>query len=307
MPTLIVLNPGVGEIQSVDTATGAATTLVAGTGEVPDGVVVDKPGGVFYWTNMGVPTGSAPGAALTDKAASFAAANGSLERASLDGSDRGTVLPVGSFVTGKQLVADFGAGKLYFSDREGLRVLRVSLDGSDLEVLVENGDHTAPEEQGDVLRHPVGIAVDPEGGHLYWTQKGPSKGGAGRIFRAPLAVPEDPARRDDVETLWENLPEPIDLYLDLGAGEIYWTDRGARPEGNTFNRAPIPAVGEKGAAPTILASGFREAIGVDRDETTGNFYVTDLGGNIREINPAHGLDRLVATLPGGLTGVAVAD
>ncbi|MGL6234381.1 MAG: hypothetical protein ACRC20_03470 [Segniliparus sp.] len=305
MPTLIVLNPGAGEIQSVETATGFATTLVAGTGEVPDGVVVDKARGVFYWTNMGVPAGSAPGAALTEKTASFHAANGSLERASLDGSGRTTVLPAGSFVTGKQLVADFAAGKLYFSDREGLRVLRANLDGSELEVLVQNGDHTVPEEQRDILRHCVGVAVDPAGGHLYWTQKGPSKGGAGRIFRAPLAAPADPARRDDIETLWENLPEPIDLYLDLGAGEIYWTDRGARPEGNTFNRAPIPAVGEKGVAPTILASEFREAIGVDRDEATGAFYVTDLGGDIREVDPARGIDRLVATLPGGLTGVAV--
>lgn len=305
MPTLIVLNPGAGEIQSVDAATGSARVLVAGTGEVPDGVVVDKAGGVFYWTNMGVPEGCSPASALTDKTASFDAANGSLERAALDGSGRAAVLPSGSFVTGKQLVADFDAGKLYFSDREGLRVLRVNLDGSGLEVLVQNGDHTVPEEQRDVMRHPVGIAVDPEGGWLYWTQKGPSKGGAGRIFRAPLVAPADPQRRDDVETLWENLPEPIDLFLDLVAGEIYWTDRGARPEGNTFNRAPIPAEGEKGATPTILASGFQEAIGVDRDEATGNFYVTDLGGNIREINPAHGLDRMVATLPGGLTGVAV--
>ncbi|EFV14264.1 hypothetical protein [Segniliparus rugosus] len=305
MPTLIVLNPGALEIQSVDTVTGAVTTLVAPADEVPDGVVVDKARGVLYWTNMGTPDGGSAATALTRGSGTFNRRNGSLERANLDGSERATVLPSGSFVTGKQLVADFGAGKLYFCDREGLRVLRANLDGTGLEVLVQNGDHTVPEEQGDVLRHCVGIAVDPAGGHLYWTQKGPSKGGLGRIFRAPLVVPADPASRDDAEILWENLPEPIDLCLDLGAGEISWTDRGSAPEGNTLNRAPIPAVGEKGAAPTILASGFREAIGVDRDEASGNFYVTDLGGNIREVNAASGLDRLVATLPGGLTGVAV--
>lgn len=89
-----------------------------------------------------------------------------------------------------------------------------------------------------VRRRPVGP--------LYWTQKGPAKGGRGR---PGLEIPagETAADRSDVEVLWDNLPGPIDLQV---RGDwLYRTDRVAGPEGNTLNRASIPAAGEKGTGP----------------------------------------------------------
>ncbi|MFF0144040.1 hypothetical protein [Amycolatopsis sulphurea] len=78
-------------------------------------------------------------------------------------------------------------------------------------------------EPDDTGTQGVGVAVDPA--HLYWTQKGPAKGGLGRIFRAGLEIPpgETAAFRTDVETLWAHLPEPVDL--ELRGGYRYWTDR----------------------------------------------------------------------------------
>ena len=63
----------------------------------------------------------------------------------------------------------------------------------------------------------VGIALDIEGGMVYWTQKGPDNAGEGRIFRAHLEIPQGqtPASRQDIELVYDNLPEPIDLDLDL--------------------------------------------------------------------------------------------
>ena len=59
-----------------------------------------------------------------------------------------------------------------------------------------------------------------------------------------------PQYRDDVELLWKDLPEPIDLHL-FGGATLVWTDRGAEPEGNTLNRAMVqPSVG----TPEILSA-----------------------------------------------------
>ena len=74
---------------------------------------------------------------------------------------------------------------------------------------------------------------------IYWTQKG--SGGNGRILRASVEVPkgETAAHRSDIEALFEGLPEPIDLDVDLPHRLMYWTDRGDPPRGNTVSRAPM--------------------------------------------------------------------
>src|SRR4051812_2714220 len=139
-----------------------------------------------------------------------------------------------------------------------MQVLRCDLDGSNLETLIvaATGDAAAR----DARNHPVGVAVDAGRRMLYWTQKGAPNAGQGRIFRAPIDIPagHSAADRDDIELLWEGLPEPIDL--DLGRdGTLVWTDRGDPPDGNTLNRAPVePEVGN----PEICSRGYREAIGL---------------------------------------------
>src|SRR5262245_46888470 len=107
-------------------------TLVGDVDEVPDGVVIDKDRGHIYGTNRGAPD---PGA-LTRTEPTFFTQNRSIERVNLDGSDRRTIVAHGTFTTGKQLAADFGAGQLYWCDREGMQVLRCDLDGSNVQTLV---------------------------------------------------------------------------------------------------------------------------------------------------------------------------
>jgi len=144
---------------------------------LPDGIVVDAEAGHIYWTNMGIPN-------LDD---------GSIERADLDGGNRRVIVPQGVTHTPKQIHLDKGGGKLYWCDREGMRVMRANLDGSQAETLVETGRGDA--DRRDQTRWCVGITIEPQLGKIYWTQKGPTKGGLGRLCRANIDVPAARARR----------------------------------------------------------------------------------------------------------------
>ena len=292
LESLVALGIRSGKVYRVSTA-GFTAEPIADAGSYPDGVVVED--GTVYWTTMGSPKRNREvrGEAGFD----FSARNGGIHAVRLDGSDARDVLAPGSITTGKQLTTD-GAGRLYWSDREGSRVSSVRIDGSQLTDLIVN-------EPGDSeLDQCVGVAVDPTAGFVYWSQKGPSKGGQGRIFRAGLSVPpgETAATRSDIEVLWEGLPEPIDL--EIVGGWLYWTDRGAPPRGNTLNRGPLPALGEKGTEPEILADEFTEAIGVAVDEEVGVAYVSDLGGRIWVLPLQGGGDkRVLIDLGEPLTGI----
>ncbi|MGO3885885.1 MAG: hypothetical protein ACTJHU_06265 [Mycetocola sp.] len=298
-PALIALDIVRGAVVHVDVRTGTQTALTTGLTEAPDGVVVDPGEGTVTFTLMGEPDGAlTPGAEPP-----FTTANGSIQRIPLTGGEPQSVVPRGSFTTGKQLARDTSTGQLFWSDREGRGVYRSEADGSDVTRLIDTTG-TGPSE---VEEWCVGVAVNPEANELYWTQKGGAKAGQGRIFRAPL-VPADgqfPIASSQIETLWSGLPEPIDLEIDASTRTLYWTDRGAGATGNTLNRAAIPAAGEAGAAPQVLASGFMEAIGLARDERSSLIYVSDLSGAIREVNPATGQERLVTTLAGAATGIAL--
>src|SRR6202047_3457614 len=239
---------------------------------IPDGIAVDVEAGHIYWTNMGVPNRN----------------DGSIERADLDGRNRKTIIPQGGTFTPKQLQLDKENGKLYWCDREGMRVMRANLDGSNIQTLVDTS-HGDPRPGPDLTKWCVGIALDARGGQIYWTQKGPDKGGLGRLFRANIEIPkgENAVNRTDIEVLFDGLPEPIDLELDLENRLLYWTDRGDPPRGNTVNRAPMDAAGEPGAlatgvrpAPEILYRHLMEGIGIAIDFKDDRMFITDLAGSV---------------------------
>jgi hypothetical protein len=261
-------------------------TIVTGC-HLPDGIVVDREAGHIYWTNMGVPN-------LDD---------GSIERADLDGGNRKVIVPQGVTHTPKQIHLDKPNGKLYWCDREGMRVMRANLDGSQVETLVETG--RGDKDAHDQTRWCVGITVDPKLAKIYWTQKGPDKGGLGRIFRANIDIPkgESAANRSDIEVLFDRLPEPIDLELDLVNRVLYWTDRGDPPRGNTVNRAPI----DKKAAPEILVTHLMEGIGIALDVPGNRMFVTDFAGSVYSADSDGKNERNFLYAQGNLTGIAYAE
>jgi hypothetical protein len=283
---LFVLDASGSRIFTLNADGSDSRTVVNGC-RLPDGAAVDMAAGYIYWSNMGVPHRN----------------DGSIERADLDGGNRRFIIPEGGTFTPKQVHLEKKSGKLYWSDREGMRVMRANLDGSQVETLIQTGEGEG--DRRDPSNWCIGITVDPTRGQMYWTQKGADDSGRGRIFRAGIDLPrgQTPANRFDVELLFEELPEPIDLELDLEHRVLYWTDRGDPPRGNTVSRAPI----DGDLKQQIVLDHLMEGIGITLDVRADRMFVTDLAGSIYCAR-LNGSEKCpIAMAQGNLTGIAFAE
>ncbi|OJJ67793.1 hypothetical protein ASPBRDRAFT_134572 [Aspergillus brasiliensis CBS 101740] len=289
-PKILVLDIGLsarvpstkgGEILELS-ADGREQKVIARAQSLPDGLAVDPVGKRMFWTNMGIPGKD----------------DGAVYSANLDGTDIRTVLAPGTVNTPKQLTLDNKSKKIYFCDREGLRT----------------GAYQNAEDGEDATKWCVGVAVAPSLGKFYWTQKGPSKGGKGRIFHANIVTPEGQCAttRTDIQCIAKDLPEPVDLEVDEESHSLYWTDRGEIPLGNSLNRLrldhfglPVPHMSHHGY--DILLRNLNEAIGLKLDLANNSIYLTDLGGNIYRCN-AEGKQKvkLYADENRAFTGIALA-
>jgi len=280
-----------GKILRRDGATGQVETLVSGL-PAPDGIDISPSTGRMFWTNMG---------------SSIRACCGSVMSARLDGTDVQILIPEGGVHTPKQAVVVESQQRLYFCDREGMGVHRVGLDGKNHAVLVQRSTPASDASPLAALSSwCVGIAVDVEAGKIYWTQKGVSKSSQGRIFRAGIDIPagETAANRSDIEVVFENLPEPIDLEIDAETETLYWTDRGEHPLGCSLNRASVGAAKGK---PEIIARHFHETIGLKLDLGRRQILVTDLGGSLYSVNADTGAKEVLFSDDGCYTGVTAAN
>jgi DNA-binding beta-propeller fold protein YncE len=290
---LFFLSASGGQVFSANPDGSDLKEIVSAGRRLPDGIVVDVGAGHLYWTDMGNPSAN----------------DGSIERSDLDGTNVTHIIPPGGTFTPKQLQLDAKNRKLYWCDREGMRVMRANLDGSNIETLVDTSEGDSRPGK-DTRKHCVGIALDVQGGKVYWTQKGPANAGDGRIFRANLEIPkgQSPANRNDIELLYQGLPEPIDLEFDLVNRTIYWTDRGDPPRGNTVNRAPMdPSVGSGKKDPEIVFDHLEEGIGIALDLKGGRMFLTDLSGSVYSANLDGSNRKTVLAAEGNLTGIVYAE
>jgi len=279
-----------GSVLAFDEHETTPRTLVRSAGRGPDGIAVDVASGHLFWTTMGVPADN----------------DGSLRRSELDGSQVTTIVAAGLTYTPKQLKLDVAGQKLYWSDREGMRIQRAAVDGSALETLVTVASGESARK--DARNWCVGLALDLVHGFIYWTQKGPDNGMLGSIRRAHLQLPEGEtdSTRTDIEVLMAALPEPVDLDLDVLGGAMYWSDRGD----DTINRAAIEIPNGQTAASRddreVLVRGVREAIGVTLDLERGHVYYTSgASGRVGRANLDGSDAHDLLTGSGALTGIAV--
>ena len=284
---IFFLDLGAGRILSARPDGSDLKVIVAGGQRHPDGLAADPKRGHLYWTNMGNPVAN----------------DGSIFRSDLDGGNITVIVPPGSTFTPKQLQIEAKSQKLYWCDREGMRVMRCNLHGTEIETLVQTGESDA--DRHDQTRWCVGIAVDADGGKIYWTQKGGDNAGQGRIFRAGIEIlqGEEPAKRTDIELLFDDLPEPIDLDIDPSSRMLYWTDRGDPPRGNTVNRASMDIAAKSHTESQILITHLMEGIGLALDPKGERMFVTDLAGSVYSANLDGTNPKMLLAAEGNLTGI----
>lgn len=293
-PRLYFLNLSGGRALST-TVDGKDLRVIAKGFKYPDGIAVDKAAGYIYVSNMGNPMGST--------------ASGSIQRVNLDGSNLTDLVPPGKTHTAKQmtLVQESSGKKLYWGDREGMKVMRCNVDGSGFETVVDVKGLPCTGTSNQ-CRHVVGVAVDTKSGFVYWTQKGTDRGGEGSIYRAPLTLKpgETPATRTDVQTLFTKLPEPIDLKWVPELDSLYWADRALTKGGNSVNRvkmAPGPAMAACGAVKELLFSGLRMGIGITVDAKSNSVWATDLAGQVTHSDLEGKNSKVIGSGYGSLVGI----
>ncbi|UCH49236.1 MAG: DUF4347 domain-containing protein, partial [Betaproteobacteria bacterium] len=130
------------------------------------------------------------------------------------------------------------------------------------------------------ISNPVGLAVDNNGGKIYWTTN--ESGSASRIQSANL----DGSNVTDLVT---GLVDPDNIALDLINNKMYWTDDGD----GQIRRANLDGSGVES-----LVAGLTSAQGIALDVDGGKMYWTDYGTNkIQRANlDGSGIEDLVTGL-----------
>ena len=150
-----------------------------------------------------------------------------VHRANLDGSSSEIVVAQDSTMTPISIALDMAGGKMYWRDNlwpgEG-RIRRADLDGSNLQDIVTginpgwiDFDNTRGERSPASWNpNPGEIALDLEGGKIYWTERASEDRDLNGIRSADLdgSNPEDFIMGID----------PLDIALDATEGKIYWTE-----------------------------------------------------------------------------------
>ena len=144
-------------------------------------------------------------------------------------------------------MATASAQKIYWTD--STKIQRSDPDGSSIEdVLAANG-----------LSNPIAIALDVNGGRMYWSSGSPPK-----IHRADL----DGSHREALVTI--GLIRPLGIALDLAAGKMYWADGFWNTPGK-IQRANLDGTGIE----TLVVADANAPSGVALDIPSGKMYWTD--------------------------------
>ena len=162
-------------------------TLVTDGGVVSLGIALDVAEGRMYWTDM----------------ERYASGTGKVQRANLDGSNIETL--VSELEAPFGIALDVDEGHLYWTDAGSVgvfgnkipstaKVQRANLDGSNIETLVSG------------LETPFGIALDVDGGKIYWTDADMDVPDTYKVQRANLDG-------SNIETLVSGLKAPTSIVI----------------------------------------------------------------------------------------------
>ncbi len=254
----------------------------------PSGVALDVPGGRMYWTDgkdlwsagidgagaaaMGIPGLNFPRNIVLDRAGGWIyfndVATQQLARVGFGGGTPEVLLSALGFV--EDFDVDLLAGRIYWTLPQVDRIMSSRLDGSDVTIVVATGANT----------NPTGIAVDPLGAKMYWTN---NFSGSHKLLRANVDG-------TSVEVLiGAGLTSPQDIALDVRGGKMYWTSGG----GQRILRANLDG---SGVETLVTGLGNPTSIALMLAENpTSRFSTRVVKGEVRDFVKA-GRDRMQATL-----------
>ena len=253
---------GTGRIQRANLDGTNVETLLTGL-EQPGNIALDVEGGQIYWIELDP---------------------GRIQRANLDGTNVETLL---AFLENPvDLAVDADGDQIYWVegelwnicapledycgpwDNSDGRMRRADLDGTNVETL-------RPKE----MRAPKGIALDTNGGKIYWTDYWYIGG------LQPWLASEDISFAgtirwadwdgDNAEVLLPPLSTrgPSNIVLDVGEGQIYWIDTGA------IHRADWD-----GTNVETLLTGLEGSVDLAVDVEDGQIYWAEFWGSIHRAN-----------------------
>ena len=214
-------------------------------------IVLDVPGGRIYWSD-----------------------SQGIHRADLDGSNSETLVTFDGQPVPRSLAVDLKGGRVYWTDSQV--IYRADLDGSNAEPLFTGAEN------------PGGIAFDPVGNKMYWTEPGTE-----RIRRVDLDGTH-------VETLIAEVRRaPVGLALDLAGNRMYWTDRGT----NRIHRADLD-----GTHIEDLAGGLTAPGGIALDAPGGKMYWTNRDTSVihrADLDGGNVENFVIPGDPDGIVGLAL--
>ena len=248
--TITPAAPGSTTITVTATDVGGLTTTQAIEIMVTQTAIVVKK---LYWTDTG-----------TKK----------IQCADLDGSNVKDLV-TSQLANPSSIALDATWGKIYWVDRNTDKILRANLDGTQITELVNTRELAEPPRNYSSAS-PYSIALDVDGGKMYWTDEAMDK-----IFRANL----DGSNVEDLVNTREIVNPPLEpgatapasIALDVDGGKMYWTDWHT----NKIQRADLNGSNVE----DIITSGVSFSRGIALDLVNRKIYYTDTSSDkIRRAN-----------------------
>ena len=193
-PQLVYTDDFLNQIKIGPLDGSAFSTLASNTQGVvtPQGIAIDDESGELYFFNGIVQMGT-------------------ISRLNVDGSDpsAATVVPLVS--NGSTIAIDTVNDQIYWAHAQigaptnNRVIMRMPLSGGPPEILIDSGDP---------LLGPLGLAVDPAGGKVYWAD----------TFNNGIYKMNLDGSNQELFHFLGDVSEPGAVALDLVSQEVYWTD-----------------------------------------------------------------------------------
>lgn len=218
---------------------GQSIRTIVGDLNFPVDVSVDFCGAKIYWADSGIDA---------------------IRRSDFDGANVESVVEL--MVDDIQALAlDAGSGMLYWTDNASDRVLRAATEVPQGET---PGNRTDIETLVSGVQEPSGLAIDSDGGYLFWADRF-----SNRVLRAGIDIPkgQTPETRDDVIDVATDLDDPWAVTLDVGRARVYWVDAGT----NRLQSASM----DGGDVQNVVTTGMVDPRGLSFDAITDTLVWTD--------------------------------